>query len=147
MNRRLLWKLIAGCLLVFFAGGMTGVFLYSSYARQAMFEPPGGGRMAERIRERLRKELNLTPDQVEKISPIIDRTAAQLEQIRHETGQRISELITNAHREMALSLTDEQRVKLQQLEERRHQWRQHFRERAFHRWHSLPATPAASPAP
>ena len=147
MNRHLLWKLLAGCLLVFVAGGMTGVFLYSSYAHQAMFEPPGGGRMAERIRERLRKELELTPDQVEKISPIIDRTFTQLEQIRHETGQRISELITNAHREMALSLTDEQRVKLQQLDEQRHQLRQHFRERAFHRWRSFPPAPTASPAP
>jgi hypothetical protein len=33
MNRALQWKLIAGFLLVFVAGGITGAFVGGSYAR------------------------------------------------------------------------------------------------------------------
>src|SRR5207247_10157228 len=80
-----------------------------------------GGRM----KERLRTELNLTPEQVTKISPIIDKTAAQLRDIRRETGRRVHETIAESHRQMAANLTDEQRQKLQQIEERHRRWRHH----------------------
>ena len=38
MNRALQWKLIAGFLLVFIAGGITGAFVGGSYARYHFFE-------------------------------------------------------------------------------------------------------------
>lgn len=146
MNRSLVWKLVLVFLIVFVAGGMTGAFFYSSYARQVMFAPLPRGMVAERIRERMRRELKLTPEQLEKISPIIDKTAAQLEQIRRETGQRIREVVTDAHHELAPSLTEEQRAKLNQLEERQSKWRHHFRDRG-HRHHKTPNTPERSAAP
>ena len=125
MNRALQWKLIAGFLLVFVAGGITGAFVGGSYARHHFLELHRPERIGAQMKERLRAELNLTPEQVAKISPIIDKTAAQLEQIRHETGQRVHELFTEAHREMAAHLSDEQRAKLQAMEARHHQWMQH----------------------
>ena len=125
MNRALKWKLIVGFVLVFVAGGMTGAFLGASHARHLFFAQPHRGMMSQRMRDRLRAQLNLTPEQVAKISPIIDKTAAQLEQIRHETGQRVHELFTEAHREMAAHLSDEQRAKLQAMEARHHQGMQH----------------------
>ena len=67
------------------------------------------------MKEGLRKDLNLTPEQVAKISPIVDKTAAQLKQIRRDTGRRVHEIMMEAHREMAANLTDEQRLKLQQI--------------------------------
>ena len=125
MNRALKWKLIVGFVLVFVAGGMTGAFLGASHARQLFFAQPHRGMMSQRMRDHYRAQLNLTPEQVAKISPIIDKTAEQLEQIRHETGQRVHELFTEAHREMAAHLSDEQRTKLQAMETRHHQWMQH----------------------
>jgi Spy/CpxP family protein refolding chaperone len=125
MNRALKWKLIVGFVLVFVAGGMTGAFLGASHARHLFFAQPHRGMMSQRMRDHYREQLNLTPEQVAKISPIIDKTAAQLEQIRHETGQRVHELFTEAHREMAAHLSDEQRAKLQAMEARRHQGMQH----------------------
>ncbi len=76
-----------------------------------------------RMKERLRAELNLTPEQVAKISPIIDKTALQLREIRQETARHVHETIAEAHRHMAANLTDEQRQKLQQIEERHRRWR------------------------
>src|SRR5262249_18728752 len=76
-----------------------------------------------RMKERLRAELNLTPEQLAKISPIIDKTTAQLRDIRRDTGRRVHEIIADAHHQMAVQLTDEQRQKLTQIAERRRRWR------------------------
>ena len=118
MNRALQWKLIAGFILVFIAGGMTGAFLGAAYARHLFFEFHQPGVMATRMRDRLRTGLHLTPEQVAKISPIIDKTAAQLRQVRRDTGRRVHEIMNEAHQQMAVNLTDEQRQKLKQIEER-----------------------------
>ena len=128
MNRALQWKLIAGFLLVFIAGGITGAFVGGSYARHHFFEMHHPERIAVRMKERLRADLNLTPDQLAKISPIIDKTTAQLRDIRRDTGRRVHGIIADSHQQMAAQLTDEQRQKLNQIEERHRRWRH----RRFH---------------
>ncbi len=139
MNRALKWKLIAGFLLVFLAGGLTGVFVGASHTRHFFFKFHHRGDISERMRERLRRELDLTPEQVAKISPILDRAAAQLQQMRRDTGQRVREILNETHRQMAPYLTDEQRQKLQQMEER-------HRRRHHGRWsHDLTPEPSLTP--
>ena len=137
MNRALQWKLIVGFILVFIAGAITGAFLGGLYARHLFFEFHQPALIGARMKERLRTELNLTPDQVAKVSPIIDKTAAQLQTVRQDTGRRVHEVITEAHQEMAANLTAEQRQKLQQIEERHRRWH-------HNRW-PRQATPLASP--
>jgi Spy/CpxP family protein refolding chaperone len=140
MNRALQWKLIAGFILVFIAGGVTGVFLGGLYARHFFFPEFHRPEMIRaRMKERLRTELNLTPDQVAKISPIIDKTASQLQEVRRDTGRRVHEIIMEAHRQMAANLTEEQRQKLQQIEERHRRWRHR---RGLHEF-----SPEPSPTP
>jgi Spy/CpxP family protein refolding chaperone len=123
MNRAAQWKLIAAFLLVFVAGGITGAFIGGSYARHHFFELHHPERIGSRMKERLRAELNLTPEQLAKISPIIDKTTAQLREIRQDTTRRVHEIIADAHHQMAAQLTDEQRQKLTQIEERHRRWR------------------------
>jgi Spy/CpxP family protein refolding chaperone len=139
MNRALQWKLIAGFILVFFAGGISGAFLGGLYARHHFFQLHHPQLIAARMKERLRAELNLTPEQAAKISPIIDKAAVQLRDLRRDTARRVHETIGEAHRQMAVNLTDEQRQKLQQIEERHRRWR-------HHRFHEAPAE-SASPTP
>jgi Spy/CpxP family protein refolding chaperone len=140
MNGALKWKLIAGFVLVFIAGGIAGAAFGGFYARHLFFDVHRPGRMADRMKERLRTELSLTPEQVAKISPIVDKTAAQLLQIRRYTGQRVHEIMIEAHKEIAVSLTDEQRQKLQQIEERHRRGRHRHGRRQF-----APESPAATP--
>src|SRR4029077_8400435 len=137
MNRALRWKLIAGFLLVFVAGVISGAFLGGMYAQHHFFAFHRPELIGGRMKERLRTELNLTPEQVAKISPIIDNAATQLRDIRRETARRVHETIAEAHRQMAVNLTDEQRQKLQQIEERHRRW-------GHHRLHEVPAE---SPSP
>src|SRR5437899_7606945 len=139
MNRALQWKLIAGFLLVFIAGGISGAFLGGLYAQHHFLEFHRPELIGARMKERLRAELNLTPEQVAKISPIIDKTADQLREIRRDTARRVHETIAEAHQQMAANLTDEQRQKLQQIEQRHRRWR-------HHRLYEPPAE-SASPTP
>jgi Spy/CpxP family protein refolding chaperone len=139
MNRALKWKLIAGFLLVFLAGGLTGAFVGASHARHFFFKFHHRGDISERMRERLRRELDLTPEQVAKISPILDRAAAQLQQMRSDTGQRVHEILSETHRQMTPNLTDEQREQLKQIEER-------HRRRHRGRWqHEFTPEPSLTP--
>jgi hypothetical protein len=117
MNRALRWKLIAGFVLVFLAGGMTGAFIVGSQTHHLFFGAYRGA-ISERMRHRLRTQLRLTDEQMAKISPVIDKAATQLEAIRTETGRRVHETFLEAHREIAADLTPEQRAKLQAIEER-----------------------------
>jgi Spy/CpxP family protein refolding chaperone len=139
MNRALQWKLIAGFILVFVAGGISGAFLGGLYAQHHFFQLHHPQLIGVRMKERLRADLNLTPEQVAKISPIIDKAAVQLRDLRRDTARRVHETIGEAHRQMAVNLTDEQRQKLQQIEER------HRRSR-LRRSHEPPAE-SASPTP
>ena len=143
MNRALQWKLIAGFILVFVAGGISGAFLGGLYARHLFFEFHHPEQIGPRMKERLRAELNLTSEQVAKISPIIDNTALQLRNIRQDTARRVHETMAEAHRQMALNLTEEQRQKLQQIEERHRRWRH----RRFPREFTPESTPEPSPTP
>jgi len=140
MNGALKWKLVAGFVLVFVAGGIAGAALGGLYARHLFFEIHRPGSVGDRMKERLRTELSLTPEQVAKVSPIVDKTAAQLQEIRRDTGRRVHEIMTGAHKEIAANLTDEQRQKLQQIEERHRHGRHRHGLREF-----APQSPAATP--
>ncbi len=140
MNQVLKWKLIAGFLLVFVAGGIAGAALGGLYARHLFFEFHHPRLVGARMKERLRAELSLTPGQVAKVSPIVDKTAAQLQGIRRDTGRRVHQIMTETHKEIAANLTDEQRQKLQQIEERHRRWRHRHGPREF-----APESPPPTP--
>ena len=139
MNQVLKWKLIAGFIIVFVAGAITGAALGGLYTRHLFFEFHHPQMIGERMKEQFRSELHLTPEQVAKISPIIDKTAADLQQVRNDTARRVREIWMESHRQLAANLTDEQRQKLQQMKERHHRWRHQ---------HGLPeVAPQSSPTP
>jgi Spy/CpxP family protein refolding chaperone len=139
MNAALKWKLIAGFLLVFVAGGITGGFVAAATIRHYVFAASHHAVVAQRMRDRLKAQLDLTPDQVAKISPIIDRTAAQLESIRKDTARRVHDTFADAHRQIAADLNPEQQAKLEQLRQHHH--------RMLRRFHHKQGDALESPAP
>jgi Spy/CpxP family protein refolding chaperone len=142
MNSALKWKLIAGFLLVFIAGGATGVFMTMAIGHHFMFAQHPGGIAAQTMKNRLRWQLHLTDEQMTKISPIIDKAGTQLEQIRGDTGRHVRDVITETHREISQYLTPEQQQRLKQMEERRRQWMQQH----HGQWHrNATPTPETSP--
>jgi Spy/CpxP family protein refolding chaperone len=119
MNSALKWKLAFACLLVFVAGMMTGLF-GGLHMRHLFLGPPLSGDMPVKMREHLRRMLDLTPEQEAKISPIIDATSAQLEAIRVETAQRVRKAMEESEQQIAPQLTPEQQAKLKKFKEAHH---------------------------
>ncbi len=138
MNAALKWKLITGFLLVFIAGALMGGFIGATHPRHFFFGRMHSHGLTERIRERLKYELELTPDQVAKLSPIIDQTADKLESIRIETAKRVRATLEESHRQIAPQLTPEQRLKLEKMEHS-------HRKRMWHHGFEPPEREAPSP--
>jgi len=133
MNSALKWKLIAGFLLVFIAGGAAGVFVTMAIGHHFVYAAHSG-MAAQTMKNRLRWQLRLTDEQMTKIGPIIDKAGAQLEEIRGDTGKHVREVLTGAHRDIAAYLTPEQQQRLKQMEERRQHWmQQHHGPGPWHR--------------
>ena len=127
MSSALKWKLIAGFVLVFLAGGATGVFVSATTAHHFFFGAHRHGFAAQAMKNRLQSQLRLTDDQMTKISPIIEKTGSKLEEIRGETGRRVRETFAESHREIAPHLTPEQQQRLKEMEARHRRWFQHHR--------------------
>ena len=138
MNKSLRWKLIVAFLLIFLAGAACG-FFGAIHMHQAFFARMAPGSMAQHMKERMRAELKLTPDQMLKISPIIDRAASQLTMAREQTMRSVHEIFSQTHREMQPLLTPEQRVKLEEMEKRH--------SRLLHRHGFIPPGPPPPPPP
>ncbi|MGI8819905.1 MAG: hypothetical protein ACR2ID_03400 [Chthoniobacterales bacterium] len=125
MSSALKWRLVIGFILVFIAGGATGLFAGAWHARHA-FVGRHGGRMAERMRAQMHRQLDLSPEQTAVIDPIVDRMAARLQEIRRESSRRVVATMDGSHREIATHLTPGQQRRLEQMEER-HLRRMHAR--------------------
>ncbi|MEY2562821.1 MAG: hypothetical protein QOH88_1014 [Verrucomicrobiota bacterium] len=120
MNSALKWKLAFAFLLVFVAGVMSGGFLGVHHLRGHFLGPPHSGDMSGRMREHLKRALDLTPEQAAKILPIADATSAKLEAIRVETAQRVRAVMEESERQISPELTPEQQKKLQALKQEHH---------------------------
>jgi Spy/CpxP family protein refolding chaperone len=117
MNGGLKWKLALAFLLVFGAGGVTGAFFGLHHLRHhIILGPPHSGEVGDRMREHLRRTLDLTPEQETKVAPIVAATSAKLETIRTETAERVRTVMEESKKEVAPLLTAEQQKKLDKLE-------------------------------
>lgn len=117
MNRKLKWPLLLGFVLVFLAGTATGFFGGAWQAHRA-FDERHGRMMGARMRERLQQQLELTPEQLRQVDPILRQTAQRLQEIRSETGERVAQTMEESHQEMAAHLTPAQVTKLKQMRAR-----------------------------
>lgn len=127
MSSALKWKLMFAFLLVFVAGVTTGGFMATLHMRHHFLGPPHSGEVGDRMREHLRRALDLTPEQAATISPIVDATSAKLEAIRIETARRVRSAMEEAEGQISPQLTPEQQKKLQKLKQEHHRILMHHR--------------------
>ncbi len=117
MNPELKWRFVVALIVVFFAGVACGVMGAAHHAHHA-FMARHRMQFGDRMREHLRRQLQLTPEQYSQVVPIIDATSKQLELIREETRTRVAQTMDESHEKIAPLLTPEQRTRLEQM--RRH---------------------------
>src|ERR1035437_9981574 len=121
------WKLGVYVLAIFLAGGGSGAFVGWQMCRRTPIALVPPAEIGARLRARFQSRLDLTPDQVQKIDPMIDQAMRRVEAIRKETASRVFANVSNLHEQVLAVLTPEQKLKYEELErERREYLRQKF---------------------
>jgi hypothetical protein len=117
MSPSLKGKLIAGFIFAFLAGSATGAFFAIHQARHwrdDLGRPSHS--IAERMRSRIKSHLDLTPEQMSKVDPILDHAAGELQKVRTDTGARVREVMDETNQALRPLLTDAQRTRLEKME-------------------------------
>jgi Spy/CpxP family protein refolding chaperone len=121
------WKLGLYVLAIFLAGGGSGALIAWQMCRRMPVTPLPPAEIGARLRARFQSRLALTPDQVQKIDPMIDQAMRHVEVIRKETANHVFANVSNLHEQVLVVLMPEQKVKFEELErERRDYLRQKF---------------------
>jgi hypothetical protein len=120
-------KLAMYVLAIFLAGGGSGALIAWKLCPRLPVALVPPAEIGVRLRARFQSRLNLTPDQAQKIDPMIDQAMRQVEAIRKETASHVFANVSNLHEQVQAVLTPEQKVKFEELDrERREYLRQKF---------------------
>jgi hypothetical protein len=110
-------KLLAGLLVLFLAGALTGIAgatLYHQYEQEHRWER-GSAAKQERIMKRLAQELGLTPAQQADIEPIVSRTHVEILKLRFSLQPEVEQALTQGMAEIKTKLSVEQQEELDEL--------------------------------
>ena len=127
MNTLGRWKLGLYVIAIFLAGGGSGAFITWQISQNRVVTPSSPAEIGARLRARFQSQLALTPDQAQKIDPMIDQAMRRVEAIRQETAGHVFANVSNLHEQVLVVLTPEQKVKFEELERQRRDYlRQKF---------------------
>jgi hypothetical protein len=103
------WRMAFFGLVILFAGIVIGAALITILAPNRLTRPPQPAETATRMMiGRLGRELGLSPDQHEKIGPILQKHLQKLEEIRLNARDDITEQLQQMNKGVSVVLTDEQ---------------------------------------
>jgi len=120
MNGLSLWKSTAYVAALFVVGAITGAVIAVSVTKQMLVHPPREHDMSEQMLKTLRERLQLTPAQLGKIDPIIQKASTDLRSLYDDTRKRAGTVMDAVYTQVGAELTADQKVKLQQLKNERH---------------------------
>jgi Spy/CpxP family protein refolding chaperone len=120
-------KLVTYVLAIFLAGAGSGALIAWQVCRRVPATPLPPAEIGARLRARFQSRLDLTPEQRQKVDPMIDKAMRRVEAIRQETASHVFANVSNLHEQMLTVLTPEQKARFEELERvRRDYLRQKF---------------------
>lgn len=126
MNRLTKRRVALYLAFIFLAGAVSGGILMRTVGteRPPRRGPPSVGKMCDHVRKRFQERLALTPEQMRKIDPIIERMGEELRAIHERSTAEVESVIQRTNAEIARELTPEQRIQFEKMEQERQAWRQ-----------------------
>ena len=121
MNSAGRWKVAFLVLASFVVGGVTGAFLTMGSAKDEMRRQRDPLRWFSNTPERWRSEMNLTPDQDQKIRPILQQIDDELTNRRAVDLRETEGILSRGEDRIAGILTPDQRPRLHQTFDQRRQ--------------------------
>lgn len=131
MTKPTRWKMVLYTAALFFAGAICGAMVMSRMsANPQTLRLDRANEIAGKIKERLRTKLDLNPQQLEKITPLIQKTSEEMEASHRDDLKRVSAAVDALHAGIEPELSPEQKQKLLELEVERREsvWQKfHYR--------------------
>jgi len=113
--------------LVFLAGVLFG-YVIDNLQNQRPARPGNPGQFRERYIASLQRELSLTPEQVAKVTAILDETGKRFHQLKKQMDPELQTIRQSQRQQIMAVLTAEQQPLYQKLlDERRRRMGQHFK--------------------
>jgi Spy/CpxP family protein refolding chaperone len=104
---------------IFLVGGVVGGFVANKFVKQPFQRGPMDiDKLTDRQMRHMARELELTPEQVENIRPIIENISNKVREVRRENFLKLTKLHEERDERMSAELTPEQQIKMKQMEER-----------------------------
>lgn len=113
------WKLISGLFLVFVLGilvGSLGTGFYLKHELYPIAKKPGAKKAF--IMRKLSKKLNLTPNQVSKIEPIVEQMIEKRRASYGKVRPEMEKIMDQGFTQIKAELNQEQKKKLDELREK-----------------------------
>src|SRR6476660_4220810 len=125
MNGLSRWKVVFLVLATFVAGAVTGAFFVMGSAKDEMRRNRDPRRFFSNTPDRWRSEMKLTPDQEQKIRPILQQIDDELTNLRAMDLRETEGILSRGEDRIKMLLKPEQQARLHDTFERR---RQHVRD-------------------
>lgn len=103
------WKVVLALVALFALGAATGTVVTLKVVKRVIESRTNPERMSQSLLAEYQRRLKLTPEQVEKIRPILQRTGREMWELRTEMSGRTFQVIRLSHEEIAAELQPEQR--------------------------------------
>ncbi len=126
MNLQKNWKVTLYLTVIFIFGGITGSFVTLQILKYTIHYHRHSRDWSARMMKRLESNLKLTPEQVQKIKPIVDQSVDELKAIRSKTIYESSQVIHRTEEQISRELTPDQQKRFEEIQQER---RKHFKER------------------
>ena len=123
MNRISPRQLLAYLLAIFVLGAAAGAIGGYSWGKRSVARWPDRSKMRETIQAKMTADLGLTPEQVGKLTPLIDRHMAELDSLNQDHHRQIGASMSRQRERIAAILTPEQRAVFEAKEREREQRR------------------------
>jgi len=118
------WKVIFAFLGVFLAGAVFGGFLTLRVIKEKFHQSPSMDRFNSRILTRYADRLELSPDQLDQIRPIVTTAETELRRVRSAGFKATIAIAEKMNEQVAKVLTPEQMTRLEELKmEMNDRWR------------------------
>lgn len=109
------WKLVLLLTGIFLAGGLTGALVMIRLGREVAARRSLPEQWVPMHLKRLAKRLDLRPEQLEQLRPIVRRNMEELKRLRAYAMIETRNVMERMEREVAEKLTPEQRAKFEQM--------------------------------
>lgn len=109
------WKIIVALIAIFGAGAFTGHVVTMGAVKREVEKRADVDEFTHQTMEKLRRELRLSPTQVDKIAGSVDDAGKQLKQEYDDTLVRILGILEEASDEIRLELSEDQKLKYDEM--------------------------------